>query len=80
MTHRRAFMSRAAICWIVLATLVLSGWFSPPSHAHTKGMYKTRAAAEKRARELRCDGAFQMGNLWMPCANERALHKALQKN
>lgn len=36
-------------------------------------------SAEKRAAELKCKGVFAMGSLWMPCANERALHDALQK-
>lgn len=44
-----------------------------------KGMYATKAEAEKRAAELKCKGAFAMGSAWMPCANERALHEALQK-
>jgi hypothetical protein len=45
-----------------------------------QGMYKTKAAAEKRAQELKCAGAFPMGGLWLPCANEQALHKAIQTN
>jgi len=43
-----------------------------------KGMFKTRQEAEKRAAELKCKGVFAMGSLWMPCANEQDLHKALQ--
>ena len=46
---------------------------------HTKGMYGTKAAAEKRAAELHCQGAYPMGDLWMPCANEQSLHKALRQ-
>jgi len=42
-------------------------------------MYATKSEAEKRAAELKCKGAFAMGTMWMPCANERALHDALQK-
>jgi hypothetical protein len=45
-----------------------------------QGMFKTKQEAEKRAVELNCKGAFAMGSLWMPCANEQALHKALQNN
>lgn len=45
-----------------------------------RGMYATKAEAEKRAAELNCKGAFQMESLWMPCANERVLHNALQKS
>ncbi len=26
-----------------------------------------------------CTGVFAMGSLWMPCANERALHDPLRK-
>ena len=44
-----------------------------------RGMFATKAEAEKRAAELKCKGVFAMGSHWMPCANERALHDALQK-
>ena len=50
-----------------------------PVQAHMRGMYATKAEAEKRAAELKCKGSFAMGSLWMPCANERALHDALQR-
>lgn len=50
----------------------------PAASAHMKGMFKTRQDAEKRAAELKCKGVFAMGSLWMPCANEQELHKALQ--
>jgi len=46
---------------------------------HTKGMYDSKAAAEKRAAELHCQGTYPMGDLWMPCANEQSLHKALRQ-
>jgi hypothetical protein len=42
-------------------------------------MFPTKAAAEKRAKQLKCSGAFAMGSQWMPCANERAFHAALHK-
>jgi hypothetical protein len=51
---------------------------SPPAAAHMKGMFKTKQEAEQRAAELKCKGVFAMGSLWMPCANEQMLHKALQ--
>ncbi|WP_341884273.1 DUF3721 domain-containing protein [Synechococcus sp. UW140] len=47
--------------------------------AHSKGMYKTRAEAEKRALELGCKGSHQNNGLWMPCADESNLHKELRK-
>ena len=43
-------------------------------------MVPSQLAAEKRAKELKCSGAFAMGKEWMPWANEQALHKALQNN
>lgn len=50
-----------------------------PSHAHMKGMYETKSEAEARAAQIKCKGAFRMGDDWMPCENERALHDALQR-
>jgi hypothetical protein len=68
--------------WALLAALAAAA-ISPlltmtPAAAHSKGMFKTRQEAEKRAAELKCKGVFAMGSLWMPCANEQMLHKALQ--
>ena len=41
-----------------------------------RGMDATKAEAEKRAAALKFKGAFAMGTMWMPCANERALMNA----
>ncbi len=59
--------------------LVFEVFSAPPAIAHMKGMYDTKAEAEKRAAQLKCRGAFQIGNMWMPCATERVLHDALQR-
>lgn len=73
-----------ALAGLVLLTLLLSAaaadlWINPaPAAAHSKGMYATRKEAERRAVQLKCKGVFTMGGAWMPCANEQALHKALQ--
>jgi len=67
----------AASLFTMLTSLL---WSAAPGYAHMRGMYATKAEAEKRSAELNCQGTFQMGNLWMPCANERALHNALQKS
>lgn len=68
--------------WALLAVLAAAA-ITPllsmtPAAAHSKGMFKTRQEAEKRAAELKCEGVFAMGTRWMPCANEQMLHKALQ--
>jgi hypothetical protein len=47
--------------------------------AHAKGLYKTQAEAEQRARELGCKGTHQNNGLWMPCSGEAMLHKELRQ-
>ncbi len=42
-------------------------------------MFPSKAAAEQRARELNCSGAFAMGKEWMPCQNFEVYEKALSK-
>ena len=64
---------------VMLAALASSPLLMTSAQAHMRGMYATKAEAEKRAAELNCTGAFAMGTMWMPCAKERALHDALQK-
>ena len=61
--------------WPILMTvvLVMAPLMAVPAHAHMRGMYATKAEAEKRAAQLKCKGAFVMGAMWMPCATERAL-------
>lgn len=65
-----------ALPWLLLG---LASWLAPAGQAHMRGLYATKAEAEKRAAELGCKGTFAMGSHWMPCANERKLHEALQK-
>jgi len=47
--------------------------------AQANDMFPTQAAAQQHAKEIKCSGAFPMGKEWIPCANERALHDALQR-
>ena len=72
--------SRFRLCSLPLLLSIFStGSYFLPASAHMKGMYETKTEAEKRAAQLKCKGAFQMGDMWMPCATERALHDALQR-
>ena len=48
-------------------------------HAQANDMFPTKAAAEKRAKQLKCSGAFAMGSEWMPCKNLDAYEKAVKK-
>lgn len=47
--------------------------------AHARGLYRTQAEAEQRARELGCKGTHQNNGLWMPCSGEAMLHKELRQ-
>ncbi|MDI9405984.1 MAG: DUF3721 domain-containing protein [Chitinophagaceae bacterium] len=78
--------SHLRIVWIrrqrfALAASALFTVVQLPTHAlaHAKGMYKTRAEAEKRAKELGCKGTHQNNGLWMPCSGEAMLHKELRQ-
>lgn len=71
LSHLLLFLFAASVAAIAIGV--------QPSHAHMKGMYATKAEAEARAVQLKCEGVFKIGNEWMPCANERALHDALKR-
>ena len=47
--------------------------------AHGKGLYDTKAEAQARAEELDCTNIHKNNGKWMPCANERELHRQLRK-
>jgi hypothetical protein len=49
------------------------------AEAHGQGLYKTKAEAEQRAKELGCQGIHQNNGLWMPCSNEAHLHRELRQ-
>ena len=78
-----AIRSQTASCALwrlaLLGAMATSPLHVATAQAHMRGMYATKAEAEKRAAELNCKGSFAMGTMWMPCATERALHDALQK-
>lgn len=78
--------SRTRIDWIrdqrlAVTALALASVLQVPNQAlaHAKGMYKTQAEAEKRAKELGCKGTHQNNGLWMPCSSESMLHQELRK-
>jgi hypothetical protein len=79
MTAMRSQIASAMGRLVTIGALATTPLLASSAHAHMRGMYATKAEAEKRATELKCKGTFAMGTMWMPCANERALHDALQK-
>lgn len=60
-------------------SLLLSALLAPPVLAHVNDMFPTKAAALKRAKEVKCTGAFAMGKDWMPCRDFATYEKAVRK-
>lgn len=50
-----------------------------PGLAHGKGLYATEAEAQQRAAEIGCTTVHENNGRWMPCADERELHRQLRK-
>jgi hypothetical protein len=73
--HRLADQRLAVAVVALLGVLQLPN----PVLAHAKGLYKTQAEAEQRAKELGCKGTHQNNGLWMPCSGEAMLHKELRQ-
>ena len=67
--------------WVLIAFAVVFAFAVYPtaSLGHSKGIYQSKADAEQRAGELGCKSAHQNNGKWMPCANERELHRQLRK-
>ncbi len=72
-------MSSAFVRLCCLAPLLLSAVVTPPVQAQDNDMFPSKAAALKRAKELKCTGTFAMGNEWMPCKDFATYEKAVRK-
>jgi len=62
---------------ILLITIFLN---STSINAHTKGIYKNATNAKDHSSKLGCEGIHKNGEYWMPCSNEKELHKKLRAN
>ena len=71
----RAIQPLSALSFSVLALLVNTR----PGMAHGKGLYDTEAEAQQRAAEIGCNSVHENNGRWMPCTDERELHKQLRK-
>ena len=49
------------------------------SYAHMKGTFSTEKEAEKKSFALGCVGIHKNQDKWLPCENEKELHKYLRK-
>tara|TARA_Y100000813_G_scaffold16765_1_gene11328 strand:- start:87 stop:308 length:222 start_codon:yes stop_codon:yes gene_type:complete len=52
--------------------------FNFSSNAHMKGTFSTEKEAEKKSIELGCVGIHKNQDKWLPCENEKELHKYLR--
>ena len=71
----RAIQPLTALGFGVLALLVNQ----TPGLAHGKGLYASEAEAQQRAAEIGCTTVHENNGRWMPCADERELHRQLRK-
>ena len=53
--------------------------FNLSSNAHIKGTFFKAKDAEKKSLELGCSGIHKNKDKWLPCENEKELHKYLRK-
>ena len=53
--------------------------FNLSSNAHMKGTFTTEKDAEKESLELGCEGIHKNQDKWLPCKNEKELHRYLRK-
>ena len=49
------------------------------SYAHFRGTYSSEEEAEKKSLELGCIGIHKNQSKWLPCENEKELHKYLNR-
>ena len=53
--------------------------FNSFSYAHIKGKFSSEKNAAKKSLELGCIGAHKNKGKWLPCENEKELHKYLRQ-
>jgi len=70
-------VARSALRALAAAALMLAAGAAWAQTHSSSDMFATRAAAEKRAQQLKCSGAFAMGDHWMPCQDLNSYEKAV---
>ncbi len=65
-------MTKAFLRLKLIAPLLIAPWMmgitgATRVQAQPHEMFPTKAAALQRAKQLKCAGAFAMGQQWMPC-------------
>jgi hypothetical protein len=71
-------MTAQSLALSLITSLVFLAGVPKGAHAQANDMFPTKAAAEQRAKQLKCSGAFSMGSEWMPCSNFDVYEKAIK--
>ena len=74
-----AFPHPSRIAPLLIAPLILSMAAATRLEAQANDMFPTKAAALQWARQLKCVGAFAMGQQWMPCKNLEAYENTVRQ-
>ena len=53
--------------------------FNNHLHAHIRGTFSSEKEAEDKSLEFGCKGTHKNQDKWLPCKNEKELHKFLRK-
>ncbi|MCR8540548.1 MAG: gibberellin regulated protein [Prochlorococcus marinus CUG1439] len=53
--------------------------FNHYSHAHLRGTFSSEQDAVNKSFEIGCEGIHKNKDKWLPCENEKELHKYLSK-
>ncbi|MEY4352208.1 MAG: hypothetical protein RLZZ609_449 [Cyanobacteriota bacterium] len=72
-------MHNRLLAFGLMAPLTLASTGFIDVRAQANDMFPTKAAAEQRAKELKCSGAFAMGSEWMPCKTFADYEEAIKK-
>ena len=73
-----AFLRSKLTAPLLIAPLILGMSVAKRVHAQPHDMFPTQAAALQRAKQLKCAGAFAMGQQWMPCKDLDTYNKAVR--
>ena len=67
--------------WVSIPFTVVAAIAMSPmaSVGYGKGIYPSKADAQQRGSEIGCTTVHQNNGKWMPCADERELHRQLRK-
>ena len=72
------FLRLNLIAPLLIASLMMGITGATRVQAQPHDMFPTKAAALQRAKQLKCAGAFAMGQHWMPCKDLDTYNNAVR--